>query len=67
MVTRYKLAENGEAVGVEIFIRAPYDKLVKKDTRFWNISGVEVDVGAEGVKVDMAVGRYADRRWCRFF
>ena len=52
-VTRYKLAENGEAVGVEIFIRAPYDKLVKQDTRFWNISGLRVDVGAEGVKVDM--------------
>jgi paraquat-inducible protein B len=52
-VTRYKLAENGEAVGVEIFIRAPFDKLVKQDTRFWNISGVEVNVGAEGVKVDM--------------
>lgn len=52
-VTRYKLAENGEAVGVEVFIRAPYDKLVKQDTRFWNISGVEIDVGSEGVKVDM--------------
>jgi len=52
-VTRYKLADNGEAVGVEIFIRAPFDKLVKQDTRFWNISGVEVDVGAEGVKVNM--------------
>jgi paraquat-inducible protein B len=52
-VTRYKLAENGEAVGIEIFIRAPFDKLVKQDTRFWNISGLKVDVGAEGVKVDM--------------
>jgi paraquat-inducible protein B len=53
-VTRYRLAENNAAVDIEIFIQDPYDKLVRHDTRFWNISGVEVDVGAEGIKVDMA-------------
>jgi paraquat-inducible protein B len=52
-VTRYRLAKNSTAVDIEIFINDPYDKLVKKGTRFWNISGVEVDVGAEGVKVNM--------------
>ncbi|NOR20632.1 MAG: MCE family protein [Xanthomonadales bacterium] len=53
-VTRYKLAEDSVAVDIEIFIRAPYDKLVKKDTRFWNISGLEVEAGAEGFKLEMA-------------
>jgi len=52
-VTRYKLKEDGDTVDIEIFIRAPYDKLVNKDTRFWNISGLKLDVGAEGVKLDM--------------
>lgn len=52
-VTRYRLAENSAAVDIEIFIHDPYDKLVSQDTRFWNISGIEVDVGSEGVKVDM--------------
>lgn len=52
-VTRYRLADNNAAVDVEIFIQDPYDKLVRQDTRFWNISGVEIDVGSEGVKVDM--------------
>jgi len=52
-VTRYKLARNNAAVDIEIFIKEPYDKLVQKDTRFWNISGLKVDVGAEGVNLEM--------------
>jgi len=52
-VTRYRLVENNDAVDIEIFIHAPYDKLVRQDTRFWNISGVNIDVGSQGVKVDM--------------
>jgi paraquat-inducible protein B len=52
-VTRYELKEDGDKVGIEIFIRAPFDKLVNKDTRFWNISGLKFDVGAEGVKLKM--------------
>jgi paraquat-inducible protein B len=53
LVSRYKLAEDNASVEIQIFIRDPYDKIVKKDTRFWNISGVAVDVNAEGIKVDM--------------
>jgi len=53
LVSGYKLAEDNATVDIEIFIRDPHDKLVKKDTRFWNISGVEVDVNAQGIKVDM--------------
>ena len=53
-VTRYELAKDNTAVDVDIFIRDPYDKLVKKDTRFWNISGLNVEVGNTGVKVNMA-------------
>ena len=53
LVSGYKLAEDNASVEIEVFIRDPYDKLVKKDTRFWNISGIEVDVSAEGINVDM--------------
>jgi paraquat-inducible protein B len=52
-VTRYKLAANNASVGIEIFIQAPFDKLVKEDTRFWNISGLSAEVGSEGVKIKM--------------
>ena len=53
-VTRYRLTEDAVNVDIEVFIRAPFDKLVNKDTRFWNISGLKLDVGAEGVKLKMA-------------
>jgi paraquat-inducible protein B len=53
-VAHYKLAEDAVNVDIEIFIRAPYDKLIHKGTRFWNISGLRLDVGAEGVKLEMA-------------
>jgi paraquat-inducible protein B len=52
-VTRYKLAEDDSNVEVEIFIHAPHDKLVEDNTRFWNISGLKVDVGATGLQVHM--------------
>ena len=52
-VTRYKLAKGHGHVEVEIFVRAPHDSYVKNNTRFWNVSGLEVEIGAEGVKLDL--------------
>ncbi|WP_293749190.1 intermembrane transport protein PqiB [uncultured Paraglaciecola sp.] len=33
------------------FIQAPYHKLVTVNTKFWDISGVQMELGASGVKV----------------
>jgi paraquat-inducible protein B len=33
-----------------IFIGAPYDDLVTTSTRFWNVSGVSFEAGADGIK-----------------
>ena len=52
-VRRYKLVEDHSFVEVEIFVRAPHDKYVKPTTRFWNVSGLDVNIGAKGVKLDM--------------
>lgn len=35
----------------QVFIQAPYDPLVTSSTRFWTASGVNVDVGADGLTV----------------
>ena len=35
----------------DLFIEAPYDSLVSSSTRFWNSSGVSVDMGANGFSV----------------
>lgn len=36
-----------------LFIEAPFDELVSRNTRFWNASGVNVKVGAQGVDVEL--------------
>ena len=51
IVTSYKLDALGNHVDLEVFIDAPYDKFVDQSTRFWNESGIDVSVGADGVKV----------------
>lgn len=33
------------------FIEAPYHKLITSNTKFWDISGVQMELGASGVKV----------------
>ncbi len=38
---------------VHVFIRAPYDKFVHQQTYFWNASGVSVQLGAEGVRLQL--------------
>jgi paraquat-inducible protein B len=52
-VGRYELVDDHSSVNVEIFVRAPHDQYVKDNTRFWNISGLAVELSAEGFNVDM--------------
>jgi paraquat-inducible protein B len=64
-VIGYALDETGKAVNVEVFVDAPNDKFVTQGTRFWNASGVDFSVNADGLKVrtqslvSMAVGGVA--------
>ncbi|HUH86844.1 MAG TPA: MlaD family protein [Pusillimonas sp.] len=50
-VLGYGLADNGRKVNVQAFIDAPYDRFVTSDTRFWNISGINLSLGTSGVEV----------------
>lgn len=50
-VLRYLLDPNQESVTLHVFIRAPYDGFVRRGSRFWNSSGVSLDLGAQGVRV----------------
>src|SRR5258706_2551430 len=36
---------------VTVFVEAPYDGFVKPVTRFWNASGIDVRLGADGLSV----------------
>jgi paraquat-inducible protein B len=51
-VVGYQLDPGGAGVSIDIFIAAPHDELVRTTSRFWNVSGVEVRLSAEGVAVD---------------
>ena len=51
-VVHHELDEDGEAVTIEVFVTRPYDKLVYSNTRFWNASGIDVHLGADGIQID---------------
>jgi paraquat-inducible protein B len=36
---------------VSVFVDAPYDRFVKPETRFWNASGINLRLGADGLNV----------------
>ncbi len=51
-VTRSQLAGDHTHVETDIFILAPHDQYVYRDSRFWNASGVDLKLGVEGLEVD---------------
>jgi paraquat-inducible protein B len=50
-VLGYELANDRVSVYIHLFIYDPYDQLIRGNTRFWNVSGMEVDVSADGVNI----------------
>ena len=46
-----KLAADGDSVRFRVFVNAPYDRFISAETRFWNASGLDVSLGADGVDV----------------
>lgn len=51
-VVGYALDQDNREVSIEIFISSPHDTLVSANTRFWNASGIDVSLSANGIKVD---------------
>lgn len=50
-VASYALRPDGKGVSLNIFIDAPYDRFVTANTRFWNASGVDVSLDADGLRL----------------
>jgi len=50
-MTSYQLSPDGKRVDLQIFVDAPYDRFVTADARFWNASGVDASVNADGLKI----------------
>ena len=51
-VSSYALDKDGKGVSLRIFIDGPNDRFVTRSTRFWNASGVDVSLGANGLKLN---------------
>ncbi|MGA0586238.1 intermembrane transport protein PqiB [Dyella sp. KRB-257] len=51
-VSSYALDKDGKGVTFQIFVDGPYDRFVTRSSRFWNASGLDVSLGANGLKVD---------------
>ena len=50
-VVGYTLDPLADELSVQVFIEAPYDKLVNSQTRFWNTSGIDVSLTTNGLSV----------------
>ena len=53
-VLGYELAGDAKSVYIHGFVRDPFDQLLKGNSRFWNVSGLDVTLGADGVDVKTA-------------
>lgn len=52
-VLGWDIADMAASVTIHVFVRAPYDRYVSEQTRFWNASGVSVKLGATGVELQL--------------
>ena len=50
-VIAYGLAKDGKSVEIKVFVNAPYDRFVTHETRFWNASGVDITLDANGLGI----------------
>lgn len=52
-VLGWDIADMAEYVTIRTFVRAPFDSYVHDETRFWNASGVSVQLAGAGIDVRM--------------
>ena len=45
------MKEDFSAVTFTAFVEAPYDQLLNDTTRFWNVSGFDIDAGFDGLRL----------------
>ena len=53
-VLGYDLGPQGDGVTIHVFVREPYDDFVRNNSHFWNVSGLGIDLGGQGVQVHVA-------------
>ena len=49
----YAITPNKQGVTIDVLIERRFTNLVKKGSRFWNVSGVDADISLSGAKVQL--------------
>ena len=49
----YAISPNKQGVVIDVLIERRFTDLVKKGSRFWNVSGVDANVSISGAKVKL--------------
>jgi paraquat-inducible protein B len=50
-VLGYEMANDYRSVLIHAFVMAPFDGLVRGNTRFWSASGIDLSLGTDGLRV----------------
>jgi paraquat-inducible protein B len=50
-VLGHELGSDRKSVLIYAFVKAPFDQLVRSNTRFWNVSGVDISIDSQGLTV----------------
>jgi len=50
-VLGHEMANDYRKVLIHAFVKAPYDALLRSNTRFWNASGVDLTLNSEGLRL----------------
>lgn len=50
-VLGHELGNDRKSIYVYAFIKDPFDQLIRGNTNFWNVSGINVSLGADGFKL----------------
>lgn len=53
-VLNYELAEDERTINVHVMVESPHHRLVREGTRFFDVSGIDVSMSADGMKVRTA-------------
>jgi paraquat-inducible protein B len=51
-VVGYTLDADRDELSVKVFVEAPYQKLVARETHFWNASGIDLSITASGLTLN---------------
>jgi paraquat-inducible protein B len=52
-VLGWDIGDMADSATIHAFVRAPYDKYIHDETRFWDASGLSVKLGGNGVEVQL--------------